>query len=276
MDISLLTWNLAAAPLLTTVAAEPVDVALLQEVARPAGDLPVTLIPDPAEDPWRTDGWKSRPWRTAIAKVSDRVELREIPTDQLCDQDRSRLAVSRPGTLTAADVLLGNDAIITVVSWYASWEHPPGDTRLLGADSAAHRLLSDLAALVDHDRHHRHLIVAGDLNLLYGYGEHGNPYWARRYATVFERAEAMGLTMVGPQHPHGRQAEPWPAELPTGSRNVPTYHTARQRPASATRQLDFVFASHAIADRVRVQALNSINEWGPSDHCRIRIELANP
>ena len=269
-----MSWNLAAAPLLPAVAAEPVDVALLQEVARPSGDLPVPLLPDPAEAPWRTDGWKSRPWRTAIAKVSDRVELREIPTDLLCGGDRSRLAVSRPGTFTAAEVLVDGVATVTVVSWYATWDHPPGDSRLLGADSAAHRLLSDLAALVDHDRHHRRLIVAGDLNLLYDYAEHGNPYWAGRYATVFDRAEAMGLTMVGPQYPHGRQADPWPTELPADSRNVPTYHTSRQGPAGATRQLDFVFASTAIADRVRVQALNNVDEWGPSDHCRIRIELA--
>jgi hypothetical protein len=35
----------------------------------------------------------------------------------------------------------------------------------------------------------------------------------------------------------GRQAEPWPDELPTDSRCVPTYHHTRQTPATATRQL---------------------------------------
>ena len=276
MNLSLLSWNLAGAPLLSAVAAEPVDVALLQEVATPPSQPPVTLFPDPSAGPWRTEGWKSRPWRTAIAQVSDRVELREFPTDQLGGTDRSRLAVSRPGTLTAAEVNVDGVAVVTIVSWYATWEHPPGDDRLLGADSAAHRLLSDVAALIDHDRRHRHLIVAGDLNLLYGYGEHGSPYWAGRYTTVFDRAAAMGLTMVGPQYPHGRQADPWPTELPVNSRSVPTYHTSSQGPAGATRQLDFVFASSAIADQVKVQALNDVAEWGPSDHCRIRIEMASP
>lgn len=79
--------------------------------------------------------------------------------------------------------------------------------------------------------------------------------------------------MVGPQAPNGRPADPWPDELPADSRNVPTYHTRRQGPAGATRQLDFVFASAAIADRVRVRALNEIDEWGPSDHCRILIDV---
>jgi hypothetical protein len=97
---------------------------------------------------------------------------------------------------------------------------------------------------------------------------------AARYATVFDRAEAMGLRFVGPQAPYGRQANPWPAELPEGSRDVPTYHTWRQGPMGATRQLDFVFASHALADRLAVRALNTdLDEWGPSDHCRVLIEL---
>jgi hypothetical protein len=42
--------------------------------------------------------------------------------------------------------------------------------------------------------------------------------------------------MVGPQAPDGgRQADPWPEELPAGSRNVPTYHRSRKTPATATR-----------------------------------------
>ena len=42
----------------------------------------------------------------------------------------------------------------------------------------------------------------------------------------------------------------------------------------ATRQLDLVFASHALADQLTVCALNGDpEEWGPSDHCRVAIEL---
>ena len=91
---------------------------------------------------------------------------------------------------------------------------------------------------------------------------------------MFDRAEAMGLRFVGPQAPHGRQVNPRPAELPEDSLNVPTYHTLRQGPMGAARQLDFVFASHALADRLTVCALNrDSEEWGPSDHCRVAIEL---
>lgn len=44
-------------------------------------------------------------------------------------------------------------------------------------------------------------------------------------------------------------------------------------PATASRQLDFVFASEAIAERVRVRAKNDVADWGPSDHCRVFIQV---
>ena len=39
------------------------------------------------------------------------------------------------------------------------------------------------------------------------------------------------------------------------------------------RQLDFVFASESIADSLTVRALNGDDEWGPSDHCRVLVEI---
>ena len=103
------------------------------------------------------------------------------------------------------------------------------------------------------------------------HGEKGDAYWARRYQTIFDRFAALGLRFVGPQAPAGRQASPWPTELPEASRNVPTYHSNHQTPATATRQMDFVFASTDIADQVHTRALNEVAEWGPSDHCRVEI-----
>jgi endonuclease/exonuclease/phosphatase family metal-dependent hydrolase len=89
------------------------------------------------------------------------------------------------------------------------------------------------------------------------------------------RMEALGLRFVGPQAPSGRQAYPWPEELPKESKNVPTFYPAGRTAETATRQLDFVFASESIASRVSVRALNSIEEWGPSDHCRVVIDVAS-
>src|SRR5215213_592760 len=106
--------------------------------------------------------------------------------------------------------------MFTAVSVYAAWEKVGGRKY---ADGSAHRILSDLSALAL-DRRLR-LIVAGDWNLLRGYGEHGDDYWRARYDTVFSRAEALNLRFVGPEYPNGRRADPWPQELPPNSLCVP-------------------------------------------------------
>ena len=161
----------------------------------------------------------------------------------------------------------------TLISLYAPWENPHASTtsRWIYADASVHRLISDISVFVGQERGHR-IIASGDLNILYGYGEGGNPYWATRYRTIFDRFEALGLKFVGPQSPNGRQADPRPDELPRDSKNVPTFHTNQQTPATATRQLDFVFASRDV-NRVQTRALNLVEEWGGSDHCRIRIDV---
>ena len=67
-------------------------------------------------------------------------------------------------------------ALFRVASVYAAWESPTADHRVIYADASAHRLLSDLAPLVTgRPRVDGPLIVAGDLNVLYGYGEYGTP-----------------------------------------------------------------------------------------------------
>ena len=112
------------------------------------------------------------------------------------------------------------------------------------------------------------------LNILHGHGEYGSSYWAARYQTVFTRMEALGLSFAGPHTPLGRQAYPWHDELPRDSRNVPTYYSTRQTPETATRQLDFVFASNSIIEGIKVKALNEPEQWGPSDHCRLEVQVA--
>jgi hypothetical protein len=225
---------------------------------------------DPA--PWQTG--LNRPWRAAAVKLSNHVGVQWLEPKQLADALPGELAVSRPGTLAAAVVTPCAGAPFVVASIYAPWENPDATTgsRWIYADGSVHRLISDLSALVGQQTGHR-ILAAGDLNILHGYGEGGSAYWASRYATVFNRMTALGLSFLGPQAPAGRRAQPWPDELPPESNNVPTYHTSRQTPATATRQLDFVFASAGLAEHVRVRALNEPRDWGPSDHCRVEIEV---
>ncbi len=272
--MKLISWNIAHREdawrrLLDTDA----DVALLQEASEPPSDVAKKIRTD--DEPWRTDGADAdRPWRAAVVQLTDNVKTdwyRPRPLDEAGSAD---LGVSRRGTIAAADVTSPDGTSCTAISMYGVWErpHPSAQSSWIYADASVHRVVSDLAIFVGQQQGHR-IVAAGDLNILHGYGEDGSPYWAGRYATVFERMRAMGLPFVGPQTPNGRQAAPWPSELPSQSGNVPTYHTNRMAPAQASRQLDFVFASTMLASRLRVHALNESDDWGPSDHCRVRIEL---
>jgi hypothetical protein len=251
------------------------DIALLQEASRPLRASTHATPASPCEffpsddATWETLGCDHRPWRTAIVRLTDEVELRAIPTGDV-SADAATLRISRPGTITAATVAVQGRAIFTVASVYALWEQPLGMRSPIWADASAHRLLSDLAPLVGR---RLPIVVSGDWNILRGYGEYGDAYWGARYQTVFDRAEAMGLVFVGPEYPNGRRADPWPGELPEGSTCVPTFHHSRQSPETATRQLDFVFASKSLAPRIKTRALNEPNEWGPSDHCRVQIDV---
>jgi len=277
MPLHLISWNICQRdrPWYELAAAPELDVALLQEAKPPPADVNCEVFPPRDADAWTMPGYK-KPFRTAVARFSDRVSVRDLPTTDLPSSTAKVLGVSYPGTLAVAEVEHGGESL-TCISVYCPWQHTISDTTRpwIIADASAHRLISDISALIATQHGHR-IIVAGDFNLLRGYGEGGSAYWANRYATVFDRMRALGLHCVGPEAPNGRQAEPWPQELPKDSKNVPTFHSSRQTPTSAARQLDYVFASDSVARRVRVRAMNEPEHWGPSDHCRIAIEIADP
>ena len=274
--IRVVSWNIKGreAPWRRLANDQTTDVALLQEAKAPPADLGLEVIG--ADGAWATAGWERRFFRAVVARCSDRVRLLGEPSVRpigLAGPDE--LAVSRPGTLAVAGVVPTGGNRFTVASVYAPWERPVSwsEGGWIYADASAHRLISDLSALVRAQQGHR-ILVAGDWNILHAYGEDGSPYWAGRYRTVFDRLEAIGLRFVGPQLPEGFPASPRPAELPMDSRDVPTYRTNESDPASAQRQLDFVFVSLALAKQiVRVTALNSPEEWGESDHCRVVIDV---
>ena len=270
--LKIVSWNMAHKyDSWRTLGEMNVDLALLQETCKPPPDIAEHIEIDP--EPWSANA-RGR-WRTAIARFSKRVCVEWLEPKPIASTTYGEFAVSTPGTLSAARIRLGSGDPIVVVSICAEWEssHSSTQSRWIYADASAHRLISDLAIFVGRQKGHR-VLAAGDLNILRGYGEGGSKYWRARYDTVFARFEAMGLPFVGPEYPNGRQAEPWPSELPRDSETVPTFHSNRQSPATAGRQLDFVFASEGLADQLQVRAVNESEHWGPSDHCRIMVELA--
>jgi len=249
------------------------DIALLQEASEPPPEIKEQIDID--SEPWEThSSGPNSPWRTAVVKLSDNIELDWIKPSIISKAHGGQLAVSRPGTLAAAQVKFNDELPIILISMYGFWEKPHKITgsNWLYADASVHRIISDLSIFIGSQSGHR-IIASGDLNILHGYGENGSKYWASRYATIFSRMEALGSIFVGPQTPNGRQAFPWPAELPLNSKNAPTFYSNRQNPENASRQLDFVFVSESIASQVQVKALNHPDQWGSSDHCRLLIEI---
>ena len=270
--INILSWNIARRDeCWEDIFQSDYDIALLQEAHQPMMKVPDNVIINPGE--WKTAGYSKRNWRTAIVILSDKVDVEWISCNDIESATQDELAVSRMGTITVAKITPkdGSESFI-IASCYAVWEKPLAivKSKEIFSDASAHKIISDISALIGSQKKHR-ILVSGDFNILKNYGENGSKYWAKRFTSVFDRFEAIGIPFIGPNHPNGRQAIPWPDELPLESTCVPTFYHSRQTPKTATRQLDFVFASQTLD--IHVEALNQIEEWGVSDHCKLTITL---
>ncbi len=276
--LRLVSWNInrRAEAWRALVQMKDVDAALLQEADPPPDDVKEQIGLD-MEPPWCTGGaGLNRPWRAAVVGLSNRVVMEPLAAKAIDNAEPRELAVSRMGTLSVARLTVpGVPRPFTIVSMYGAWERPASETKSnwIYADASVHRLVSDLSVLIGRQKGHN-IIAAGDLNILRGYGENGSKYWKKRYQTIFTRMESLGFVCAGPTLPDGGSPPlVRPHELPSDSKTVPTYRTRRVEPESATRQLDFVFVSADLEDRVEVRAMNTQPEWGPSDHSRLLIEI---
>ena len=254
------------------------DVALLQEVKAMPKELPagVVIAPSGLCEPWEADLYDRWPM---IVKLSNRVEVewfrRVLP---ISETPANEMAVSGIGTIAAARVLPKEGEGFVAVSMYARWIRPHVSTRSkwkVGyADGSAHRIISDLSAFIGHvDPSSHRILAAGDLNTMFGVTEENPLVLPQRDQTIFDRMIALGLEFLGPEYPNGRQAETPIKGLPKDSRSVPTYRTVQQSPKNANTQLDYVFASRGFHRTMQTRALNGVDEWGSSDHCRLLIEI---
>ena len=287
--LKIISWNIATrhAPWRELLEMDA-DIALLQEAGSPPDDID-TPETGPRES-WDSHSWNVQEAGTLfdrwpmVVKLSDRVEVEWFkqvgPTGWLTEENE--IAVSGIGTVAAARVTPKDESIkpFIVVSMYGRWigVHPsvkPGTGFTWGyADGSVHRIISDLSTFIGHKNPETHrILAAGDLNIAYGHG-YGDTHWEARHKTVFDRMDAIGMEFMGPQLPHGRQAKPLATGEPAESRNVVTFYLPGMKPETASNnQLDYVFASKGFHKSLKVRALNSVEEWGPSDHCRIEIEV---
>ncbi len=276
--VRIVCWNIAKrrAPwneLLQTNA----DVALLQEADPTAAPASLDSSPYQPEAAYGYDRWPM------VVKLSDNVKIewfKPVNAAQMSIES-NEIAVSDSNTIAAARVTpLKDGEPFIVLSMYARWIKPVVKSSWSAgyADASAHRIISDLSAFIGYLNPASHRIVAaGDLNTIY---EETVYSLQPRDATVFDRMEALGLEFVGPRWPDAdKQADPAPKGLPKGTRNVPTYLSAHQlrlmrnEGTFTGHQLDYVFASKGFDRNVSVYAMNDPARWGPSDHCRVVIDV---
>ena len=105
----------------------------------------------------------------------------------------------------------------------------------------------------------RHAIASGELRPELG-------FW--------DKMDSLGFEFMGPQYPDGRQAVPVPEFMPSDTRSVVTFRRPGQMVEDADQQLDYVLASRGFHESIATRAMNSVGEWGSSDHCRILIEVS--
>ena len=267
------------------------DIALLQEAGNPPADVASKVDTGPAEH-WDSHVWNSCWYEgrfsnlydrwSMVVRLSDRVDVEWYKqVSPISEVAADEIAVSGIGTIAAARVTpkeTKDAAPFTVVSMYARWIRPHPHTKSkfkVGyPDGSAHRIISDLSAFIgDVDPSTHRILAAGDLNMVFGAIDDNPQALTTRERTVTDRMAALGMEFLGPQYPAGRQACPTPQVLPPDTLNVPTYHTRSQCPKSAQNQLDYVFASRGFHKSVQVRAMNGVEEWGSSDHCRLLIEI---
>ena len=287
--IRVVSWNIAKREAPWNVLEEmarggEADVALLQEAGNPPPDL-AHPVPYGSEEFWRHQQHEGRPiydrW-CLVVQLSDRVDVEWFravpPISHLGEHD---IGISGIGTVAAARVTprgRPKDEAFIAVSMYARYMKPHPSTRTpwqVGApDVSAHRILSDISAFIGHEDPSRHrILAAGDLNMIYGATGRTLALPTREKA-FWDRMAALGLEFLGPQAPDGWQPSGPQPDVPPDTKNVPTWVRNGLKPEQANRQFDYAIASRGFHERVTVRALNRADEWGPSDHCRLLIEVA--
>lgn len=288
MKTRVVCWNVAGrVEPLHQLADMDADVGLLQEVKGNPAEIDERIRVGDSRH-WDSHYWNSN-WHEnrwshlfdrwpMVVQLSDRVQVdwfKQVSAISVTEPDE--IAVSGIGTIAAARITPEGGEPFIAVSMYARWikPHPSTNSSWMGfADGSAHRIISDLSAFIGScDPGTHRILAAGDLNTICGAKDDNRLAMPARDQTIWERMDALGMEFLGPQHPDGRLADPAPQGLQPDSKNVPTFHTARQSPETAQNQLDYVFASRGFHNQISVRAINAVANWGASDHCRLSIEI---
>ena len=245
------------------------DIALVQE-AYPAST--ETAVFQPIHLTKRQYAWGS-------AVVSFRPDLclqarPRVPLTAIADKaiTGAELPDSHPGASAVADVVDAAGRFqFTVVSLYGQWESI-ADGRIYSC-AKLHRMISDLTGVFA-GIPKRQVLLAGDFNvttqIAYGRQTQADTDGA---AAVFTRLRAWGLKdcIEKTKASRPRMTDCTCPERETCS-HVRTFRL-KNRAASRPTQVDYVFASDRLVDKVRCEVVQTDEAWALSDHCPIVLEL---
>ena len=255
------------------------DVALLQDAAEPLPGLAEGI--EFGETAWDRLIRRRPP---LIVRLSDRVAVEWLAPVAVGDTNSGRrnagerqIAVSDPRTLAAARILPRAGEPFIAFSMYGRWlaPHPlAASASNKHADASAHRILSDLSAFTASADPAKHrVLAAGDLNLNL-WTKFGRMRKDARLRSVWDRFAALGLEFLGPRQPDGRATVRGSGtRVYRDTQRVVTRRAMKRGRVLSESQIDYVFASRGFHESIRARALNGVEEWGPSDHCRILIEI---
>ena len=183
--------------------------------------------------PWVHKGWNGA---RAAVRISNHVWVERVPVEDVIASAPSVSAIDSPARLAAASATLPGGERIGLVSVESAGEW----------SKRVPAMILQIQRYCEKDCCGTGLpfIVGADLTT-----------WWDSDTTVFGEMMRIGLPLIGP--------------------HTPTFYSPPngQTPADATLQLGYVFASRPIAHRLTAQALNDPDDWRPSDHCRIAIDL---
>ena len=277
--VKIVDWNIAFTyqPWRELVAMNA-DVALLQETCNPPPEVANQVQFSPYAH-WLGEDYSLRSLIPArVVKLSDRVDVEwfEQVRPHRGEPEMHQMPVSAIGLSDAATIKPkdGTEPFIAI-SMYGGWQgpHPYAGRGWIYPDASVHRIISDLSTFArtyEADEPEHRIIAAGDLNVSF---DDDAPFSARA-RTIRDRFSALGLEYMGPHHPNGRQVVSKREDLPPSTLVIPTYHTVAQTPETADIQLDHVFVSRGLHRSVTTHAMNELDKWGSSDHCRIVIDVA--
>jgi len=202
---------------------------------------------------------KDRDWASAVLSPH---ELNDFADDvSTTGPHRAPFANARPGSWTAVLAPIAKVGNVTAIALYGLLDER--------SDASVHRSLSDLTPLFENRRYNKRLVLGGDLNSWTGWPA-GSPSLARD-ESIFQRIAAFGLVdclVANPTRDNRGRLQDCPCSFGPECRHTRT-RIDRQHP-EIPYQMDYLFASPALAERlVKCEALD-LGSDSPSDHFPIR------